>query len=87
MSTIFVYGDDEDELMYMTAVRPMTDRTTTIVMMSTITWKSTAMTMRRTIVTISPMRTTVVRESCSVRIGEVQGSSVAARGNTRVVLR
>jgi hypothetical protein len=72
-------------------VRPTTDRTTTIVMsMSTVavTWKSTAMTMRRTVVTtISPMRTTVVRESCSARIGKVRGSSVAARGYTRVELR
>ena len=66
--------------MYMTVVRPMTDRTTTIVKTtSTVTWKSAAMTMRTTIVTtISRLRTTtVVREKCSVRIGKVQGSSVA----------
>ena len=72
----------------MTVVRPITDRTTTIVMMSTVTWNSTAMTMRRTIVTtISPMQTTVVRESSSARIGKVQGSAVVARGYTRVELR
>ena len=63
-NTSNVQGDNEDELMYKMVARPMTDRTTTIVMsMSTVTvtWKSTAMTMRRTVVTmISRLRTTVV---------------------------
>jgi hypothetical protein len=63
-STSNVHGDNEDELMYKMVARPMTDRTMTIVMsMSTVTvtWKSTAMTMRRTgVIMISGLRTMVV---------------------------